>query len=158
MAGFWSSCSHFPFWIKMLCFGVVCCLHLHRHIPLTLTLHPIAAHAFCTSPLCSSFAKAAVATVVRGMTDTRGEEHSGHPFAPVTSMTDTHRRAALRPPRLTSLLWGPELNARNMSSSVYLTLPVSAGASNVLNMNKNISFFNATEQNIGCREDCLWQK
>lgn len=41
---------------------------------------PITAHAFCPSPPCSSFAKAMVSTVVRGMTDRQGGKHSGHPL------------------------------------------------------------------------------
>lgn len=143
-----------------------CCLHLQLRIPLTLTLHPITAHAFSTSPVCSSFAKATVTTVVR-----KRDRHAGW-----RTQRSSTALSSLHSPRwpihtgvqlstqllcttcLMSVLWGPELNAHNMSSSVYLTLPVSTGASKVLNMNKNITFFNAIEQNIGCREDCLWQK
>ena len=54
-------------------------MHLCLHIPLPLTVHPITAHAFCSLPLCSSFAKATVTMVVRGLKDKQAGEHGGLP-------------------------------------------------------------------------------
>lgn len=56
-------------------------LHLHLHIPRPLIFLAVTAHAFCSSPLCSSFGKATVATAVWCMTDNRGWGGAQQSFA-----------------------------------------------------------------------------
>jgi len=75
---------------------------------------------------CSSFAKAPVPTVVRGVTDMQdGGERSGHPLGPLRPGHLDDRGALVSyhaPASLLSVQRGSEVNADNMSSSVYLTL------------------------------------
>lgn len=129
MAGFRGLCGQFPSWINITCLEGVACIS-RPSTPHIL----IAAHAFCPSSPCFSFAKATVSTLVKGPTDRQDEEHSSHPLLSLHSIPIVDWCTLIQnsppldsaPPSLLPVMWRSEFNVGNMSSSVYLTLLVLA--------------------------------
>lgn len=121
MAGFRGPCSQFTSCINITCLeGVVCC-----SVPLLLTL----------PSRCTYFVHRLPAPHLQRLQSQRWSETGRMENTAVvrcplcalaTLMTDIHwsRVVYCAPPCLLSVMWGSELNADNMSSSVYLTLPV----------------------------------
>ncbi len=127
MAGFRSPCSQFTSWINMTCLeGVLCssisaflCFSHSHHGSCILSI--VSPDPHLQRPRSRRWSEAWQTCKVENTAVTRCPL-----CAPVTLMTDTHRSPPLycAPLSLLSALWGSELNADNMSSSVHLTLPV----------------------------------
>lgn len=123
MAGFRGLCQPVHFLNKHHLFGG--CSTSYTPIPVHLFFRPV-------SP-CSSFANATVSALLAGLADGQDGEHGGHPLPSLRSShpddwyIQVHPTASALPSPL-SPMWGSELNSGNMSSSVYLTLPVMAPA------------------------------
>lgn len=125
--GFRSPCSQFTSWINITCLeGVLCssisaflCFSHSHHSSCILSIVSPAPHLQRLRS--RRWSEAWQTCRVENTAVTRCPL-----CAPVTLMTDTHWSPALycAPPSLPHALWGSELNADNMSSSVHLTLPV----------------------------------
>lgn len=160
MARFGSPCSQFTSWINITCLegGFVL---LHLCIPLLLTLPSQLMHFVHRLPAphlqrlrSRRWSEAWQTCRVENTAVTRCPL-----CAPVTLMTDTHWSPPLycAPPSLLSALWGSELNADNMSSSVHLTLPVKVLAMSSILM-QSIPFIMPYKKTLGAGKTRLWQK
>lgn len=120
MSGFEGPWGQFTSCINISCLEVRVCLSVSTsHASTTV-------HAFCPSSPCSLFAKVTFSTLVWGLGGLRDGEHSGHPLPsmPYTHLDDWYGLQPPIPLQFTTLsagcdVGGSELNAENMSSSVY---------------------------------------